>query len=108
MEGYFTPGKFDFTAFTELFQVKEGKSGLTRFFETAAYVAEELDASKLVGQMLDDIGKLFKKLQAAIMALPSDKVIDWAKESGLLDGLQEIETELDAFFKKVLEDFVNF
>jgi hypothetical protein len=107
MENYFDGANFGLNDFVELFQKKDGKYGLTRFFEASAYVAEELDASKVVSEMVDDFAELFTKLQAAIMALEG-KAFDFLKEKSILDALQSVKTEIDAFFEKVKKDFFDF
>jgi hypothetical protein len=107
IEDYFDAKSFDVTDLLQLFTQLDGKYGLTRFFEATAYVAEELDASKVVSEMLDNFAELFTKLQAAIMALQG-KAFDFLKEKTLMDALASVKTELDAFFAKVKSDFLDF
>jgi len=107
MEGFFDAKSFGIETFKQLFEQKDGKYGLTRFFEASSDVAAELDASKVVTEMLDDIATLFEDVQTAVMALQG-KVSNFLKEKGILDAIQKVKADIDAFFQDVLKDFTDF
>lgn len=107
MDGYFDLSEWDLNSFKQLFEQKDGKYGLTRFFEASAYVAAEIDASTVVTEILDLTAGLFQDVQTSLMALKG-KPGDFMREKGILDAIQKVKRDIDAFFTKVRRDLLDF
>lgn len=107
MDGFFDLSSWNLDSFKQLFEKKDGKYGLTRFFEASSYVAEEIDASQVVTEILDLTAGLFQDVQTSLMALKG-KAGDFLREKGILDAIQRVKRDIDAFFAKVRRDFLDF